>query len=307
MPRPHRLGVLSTCLLSAGALAVAAAPVSAADTVVAGNHIVTGKQCVGPLCADGEAFASGLPLVLKSGDTPGARLLQTNDSGFTAQTWDIAGNEANFFVRDLTGGSRLPFRIRPGAPTSSLDILANSDVATVGIVKQQFNTTTVLEPVDPTNVLAALRGLTLNRYRVNADSANTPHIAPEPAAFRAAFGVGGSDTDLAPADVAGVALAAVQALDARVSTLSLTPGPKGDAGAAGPKGDTGATGASGAPGAPASTADLAAATQRIAALERANRKLSRDLASLRKAVRKLTPKKTTTAKKKTAASRSARR
>ncbi len=41
--------------------------------------------------------------------------------GFTAQTWDIAGNEANFFIRDLTGGSRLPFRIRPGAPTSSID------------------------------------------------------------------------------------------------------------------------------------------------------------------------------------------
>ena len=35
--------------------------------------------------------------------------------------WDIAGNEANFFVRDVTGGSRLPLRIRPGAPTSSID------------------------------------------------------------------------------------------------------------------------------------------------------------------------------------------
>lgn len=32
-------------------------------------------------------------------------------------TLDVAGNEANFFVRDVTGGSgsRLPFRIRPGA------------------------------------------------------------------------------------------------------------------------------------------------------------------------------------------------
>src|SRR5439155_3561427 len=48
--------------------------------------------------------------------------------GFTAQTWDIAGNEANFFVRDVTGGSRLPFRIRPGAPTSSIDINASGNV-----------------------------------------------------------------------------------------------------------------------------------------------------------------------------------
>jgi hypothetical protein len=61
-------------------------------------------------------------------DTPAIRLEQNNSGGFTAQTWDIAGNEANFFVRDVTSGSRLPFRIRPGAPTSSLDISADGDV-----------------------------------------------------------------------------------------------------------------------------------------------------------------------------------
>lgn len=69
-----------------------------------------------------------LDLHITTGDTPAHRLEQTNASGFTAQTWDIAGNEANFFVRDVTGGSRLPFRIRPGAPTSSLDISASGNV-----------------------------------------------------------------------------------------------------------------------------------------------------------------------------------
>jgi hypothetical protein len=34
----------------------------------------------------------------------------------------------NFFVRDVTNASRLPFRIRPGAPTSSIDISADGDV-----------------------------------------------------------------------------------------------------------------------------------------------------------------------------------
>src|SRR3989454_4833238 len=61
-------------------------------------------------------------------NTPAIRLEQNNGGGFTAQTWDIAGNEANFFVRDVTGGSRLPFRIRPGAPTSSIDINASGNV-----------------------------------------------------------------------------------------------------------------------------------------------------------------------------------
>ena len=69
-----------------------------------------------------------LDLHIATGDTPAERLEQTNAGGFTAQTWDIAGNEANFFVRDVTGGSLLPFRIRPGAPTSSIDISADGDV-----------------------------------------------------------------------------------------------------------------------------------------------------------------------------------
>lgn len=76
-------------------------------------------------------IGTGAPLLdvhLTTGDTPAFRLEQTGGSGYTPQTWDIAGNEANFFVRDVTGGSRLPFRIRPGAPTSSIDIAANGNV-----------------------------------------------------------------------------------------------------------------------------------------------------------------------------------
>ncbi len=69
-----------------------------------------------------------LALHLVNSNTPGMRLEQNNSGGFTAQTWDISGNEANFFIRDVTGGSRLPFRIRPGAPTSSIDIAANGNV-----------------------------------------------------------------------------------------------------------------------------------------------------------------------------------
>ena len=65
-------------------------------------------------------------------DTPAMRMEQNNSGGFTAQTWDVAGNEANFFVRDVTSGSRLPFRIRPGAPTSSIDIAASGNVG-VGV------------------------------------------------------------------------------------------------------------------------------------------------------------------------------
>lgn len=63
-------------------------------------------------------------------DTPTLRLQQDGSAGFAPQTWDVAGNETNFFIRDVTGGSSLPFLIRPGAPSRSLFI--NGDGA-VGI------------------------------------------------------------------------------------------------------------------------------------------------------------------------------
>ncbi|MDF1697426.1 MAG: hypothetical protein P1U56_16405 [Saprospiraceae bacterium] len=61
-------------------------------------------------------------LHMADGDSPTMRLEQNGTSGFTPQTWDVAGNEANFFVRDVTNGSKLPFKIKPNAPTSSIFI-----------------------------------------------------------------------------------------------------------------------------------------------------------------------------------------
>ena len=65
---------------------------------------------------------------IKSGNTPTLRLEQDGSSGFTPQTWDVAGNEANFFIRDATNGSTLPFRIFPGAPSNALNIEASGDI-----------------------------------------------------------------------------------------------------------------------------------------------------------------------------------
>ena len=65
---------------------------------------------------------------VKDGDSPAFRIEQDGSSGFTAQTWDIAGNETNFFVRDVTNGSNLPFKIKPGAPENALFVAANGAI-----------------------------------------------------------------------------------------------------------------------------------------------------------------------------------
>jgi hypothetical protein len=67
-------------------------------------------------------------LHITDGDSPTMRLEQDGSSGFNSQTWDVAGNETNFFVRDVTNGSLLPFKIRPSAPANSLYVDTDGDI-----------------------------------------------------------------------------------------------------------------------------------------------------------------------------------
>jgi len=86
-------------------------------------------------------FGTSTPVVdlhVKDGDTPTLRLEQDTSSGFAAQTWDVAGNETSFFVRDATNGSTLPFRIRPGASSQSLVIDSDNDIG-IGLLSPSFD------------------------------------------------------------------------------------------------------------------------------------------------------------------------
>ncbi|MEM7588227.1 MAG: hypothetical protein AAF560_32865 [Acidobacteriota bacterium] len=62
------------------------------------------------------------------GNTPTLRLEQDGSAGFSQQLWDIAGNEINFFIRDTTNASNLPFRIMAGAADDALVIDAAGEV-----------------------------------------------------------------------------------------------------------------------------------------------------------------------------------
>ncbi|HMB94073.1 MAG TPA: hypothetical protein VKP65_24705, partial [Rhodothermales bacterium] len=77
-------------------------------------------------------FGTDVPVVelhTVDGDTPTLRLQQDGSSGFAQQTWDVAGNEAGFFVRDVTNGGGLPFRILPGVANNFFTIAGNERVS----------------------------------------------------------------------------------------------------------------------------------------------------------------------------------
>ncbi|WP_452226493.1 T9SS type A sorting domain-containing protein [Lacinutrix cladophorae] len=77
-------------------------------------------------------FGNAAPVVelhVTDGDTPTLRLEQNGANGWPAQTWDVGGNETNFFVRDITNGTLLPFRMQPGAATNSLFVASNGNIS----------------------------------------------------------------------------------------------------------------------------------------------------------------------------------
>lgn len=112
---PRSRSALHAILLSAVTAAVAAAPAGAVETVN-DDQVVLGSQCVGRQCT-----LPARALHAHVDDTPALRLEQSG-GGFGAYTWDVAGNEANFFVRDVSAGNRLVFRIFPGAASNALAV-----------------------------------------------------------------------------------------------------------------------------------------------------------------------------------------
>ncbi|PWJ15785.1 Chaperone of endosialidase [Jannaschia seohaensis] len=246
-------------------------------------------------------------LQIVDGDSPTLRLEQNGSSGFTPQTWDIAGNEANFFVRDATNSSQLPFKILPNSPTNALtvnsvgvgigiqnasqsldvrgadgttqvlvkdtgdqgpeqmlrlenqgapqlymlntkngndwlfsagasmlmsptenagdavfDLAANGNLTIDGTLTESSdkNRKTAIEPVDPDTILTKVSQLPVAEWTYIHDAEEgIRHIGPMAQDFHAAFGVGADETGISSLDGTGVALAAIQALNAQNAAL----------------------------------------------------------------------------------------
>jgi hypothetical protein len=164
-------------------------------------------------------------------DTPAVRLEQDGSAGWTPQTWNVAGNDFNFFIQDVTNGWQLPFRIQPGAPDNSIYITSSGDVGigtpfpaeklhVTGSVLVEGNVTEYSDvntkenfaPVNGQEVLERLAEVPVTTWSFKADDPSVRHMGPMAQDFYAAFGLGRDERHIAPLDTNGVALAGVQEL-----------------------------------------------------------------------------------------------
>jgi hypothetical protein len=72
--------------------------------------------------------------------------------------------------------------------------------------------------VDAELILEALIRMPVTTWNMRGDRVRTPHIGPVAQDFRAAFGMGESDTTINSADAQGVAFAAIKGLNAKLET-----------------------------------------------------------------------------------------
>ena len=275
--------VASAAALAASVSLVIAGPVSA-DQVIPDDLIVQGSNCVGLDCVVNESFSFDTlrlkenNLRIKFDDT-------STGAGFPSNDWALQANEvpsggvSRFMLFDDTAG-HVPFSVFAGAPANALVITAAGEVRAARYLSQAVATENPA-PADATAVLEALRTLDLSTSTFAADPAAPRHLSPAAHDFHLAFGLGADDGAVAPADMAGVALAAVKALDARVSALSTgSPGPNDSAGGVGAQGVAGAPGPRGPRG--------SVARWRIRRLERRNQRLKTRLERLERQVLSIT-------------------
>ncbi|MCP5524383.1 MAG: tail fiber domain-containing protein [Verrucomicrobiales bacterium] len=130
------------------------------------------------------------------------------------------GNEQAYMGGDGTGGdieigSRNASIMNAGfwnsAAGSHMNVYALSFTPT-----SDRNDKENFQPVDPEQVLAKVTALPLSEWNYRAD-AGTRHIGPMAQDFYAAFGIGPDDRHIATVDADGVALAAIQGLNQKLT------------------------------------------------------------------------------------------
>ena len=151
-------------------------------------------------------------LHMQGGDTPAVRLEQTGDQGWQPQSWDVGGNEASFFVRDATAQTT-PIRVEAGAVDDSAVVSASGDLTIAGTLSQgSSRDIKYVQALHTDDILNRLRTLQISQWQYHSDAKQSSHIGPMAEDFYQLFGLGADDKHIAASDVAGVAMASIQAL-----------------------------------------------------------------------------------------------
>ncbi len=123
------------------------------------------------------------------------------DNTIDASSWGFGSRGTGDFFIGKTPGQTFAFNL------NSLGDLTITGTLAQGSDRESK---TDVEPLEPARVLAKVSELAIASWRYQGDTAT--HVGPMAQDFHAAFGLGRDDKHIAPGDLAGLGLAAIQAL-----------------------------------------------------------------------------------------------
>lgn len=177
---------------------IAAAPI-VYDSNIPGNIGGFTELSAGDLTA-GTSFtvSAGAPVEIGAGS-----LMEVDANAlFTAPTTMASTTMSDLSVNTIESGS--------GAFLSPGGVWTN---ASSRELKENFATVT------PADILTKIDSLPIYTWNYKKESPNVVHMGPVAEDFYSAFGLGNSSTSISTIDPAGVALAGIQGLDAKLSSL----------------------------------------------------------------------------------------
>jgi hypothetical protein len=144
------------------------------------------------------------------------------------QAWSFQ-NQGNAFLFQRNGN--VPFKVtdtgqifaRNGAAANHFILNSNGNLTISGVLTQgsDVNSKKDIVALDGGDVLAKLDALPVSAWTYKTDESSARHAGPMAQDFHAVFGLGDDETRLAPGDEAGVALAAVKELSARLAHVQV--------------------------------------------------------------------------------------
>lgn len=126
---------------------------------------------------------------------------------------DLANNTANSFIVGFTGGIGMWTN---KAQTTGCRIIAGGGS---WICTSSRDEKTDFAEVDPQAILERVLGMPITEWRYRGEASGLRHVGPMAQDFHAAFGLGPDDQSIGVLDASGVALAAIQGLNAKLESM----------------------------------------------------------------------------------------
>lgn len=161
-----------------------------------------------------------------------ARLLieNTNPTATNREMFELRNRGGTYFIfHDIAVNARYTFALFEGhfliddqaTVPVEFQLFPGGNLTISGMLTQNSDreTKTDIAAVESSEVLEKVSKLPISTWRQKTDPPETRHLGPMAQDFAAAFQLGADDKHIAPVDLAGVSLAAIQALYAEVQEL----------------------------------------------------------------------------------------